>query len=132
MPEPKVSLVTGAGRGIGRDIAQRMAREGYAVGLIARTKSQLEETAELIRQKGGKALVTPTDVSKREQVLASVEAVERELGPIAVLINNAANDQREAVDEVSEEDWDRAIALNLKHQFFAAQIARRSMRERLG
>ena len=65
MPDPKVALVTGAGRGIGRDVAQRLAREGYAVGLIARTKSQLDETAALIRQAGGRALVTPTDVGKR-------------------------------------------------------------------
>ena len=68
MSEAKVALITGAGRGIGREIAQRLAREGYACGLIARTKSQLDETAELIRRAGGKALVTPTDVSKREQV----------------------------------------------------------------
>ena len=58
-----------------------------------------------------------------------MEEVEQRMGPIAVLVNNAANDQRQAVDEVSEEDWDRTMALNLKHQFFAAQIARRSMRE---
>ena len=75
MAESTVALVTGAGRGIGREIAQRMAREGYACGLIARTKSQLEETAELIRQQGGRALVTPTDVSKREQVLGAVSAL---------------------------------------------------------
>ena len=51
------------------------------------------------------------------------------MGRSAVLINNAANDQRQDADEASEEDWDRTMALNLKHQFFAAQIARRSMRE---
>ena len=58
-----------------------------------------------------------------------MEEVRQRLGPIGVLINNAANDQRQDADEVSEEDWDRAMAVNLKHQFFAAQIARRSMRE---
>ena len=58
-----------------------------------------------------------------------MEEVRQRLGPIGVLINNAANDQRQDVDGASEEDWDRAMALNLKHQFFAAQIARRSMRE---
>ena len=58
-----------------------------------------------------------------------MEEARQRLGPIGVLINNAANDARQDADEVSEEDWDRTIALNLKHQFFAAQIARRSMRE---
>ena len=58
-----------------------------------------------------------------------MEEVRQRLGPIAVLINNAANDQRQDADEVGEADWDRAMAVNLKHQFFAAQIARRSMRE---
>src|ERR1700745_3995372 len=105
MAESKVALVTGAGRGIGRDIAQRMAREGYACGLIARTKSQLDETADLIRRQGGKALVTPTDVSKREQVVSAVEAVERELGPIAVLINNAGAYLRKPLIDTSEEDF---------------------------
>jgi NAD(P)-dependent dehydrogenase (short-subunit alcohol dehydrogenase family) len=112
MSESKVALVTGAGRGIGRDIAQRLVREGYACGLIARTKSQLDETAELIKQKGGRALVTPTDVSKREQVLAAVEAVERELGPISVLINNAGAYLRKPFIETAEEDFDFQLKVN--------------------
>ena len=58
-----------------------------------------------------------------------MEEVRQRLGPIGVLVNNAANDQRHHAHEISEEDWDRTMALNLKHQFFAAQIARRSMRE---
>src|SRR5580658_8454490 len=103
MPDKKIALVTGAGRGIGRDIAQRLSREGYAVGLIARTKSQLEETAELIRNAGGAALVTPTDVSKREQVLASVAAVEQQLGPISVLVNNAGAYLGKGFTEITEE-----------------------------
>jgi NAD(P)-dependent dehydrogenase (short-subunit alcohol dehydrogenase family) len=132
MPEPKVALVTGAGRGIGRDIAQRMAREGYAVGLIARTKSQLEETAELIRQRGGKALVTPTDVGKREQVLAAVAAVERELGPISVLINNAGAYLRKPFLEIAEEDFDFQLKVNTYGPFFCTQAVVGGMTERGG
>src|SRR5439155_9811052 len=129
-PETKVALVTGAGRGIGRDIAQRIAREGYACGLIARTKSQLEETAELIRQQGGRALVTPTDVSKREQVLAAVEAVERELGPISVLINNAGAYLKKALIEITEEDFDFQLKVNAYGPFFCTQAVIGKMAER--
>jgi NAD(P)-dependent dehydrogenase (short-subunit alcohol dehydrogenase family) len=58
----------------------------------------------------------------------AMEETRQRLGPIAALINNAANDQRQDADEATEEDWDRTMAVNLKHQFFAAQIARRQMR----
>ncbi len=121
MADSKIALVTGAGRGIGRDIALRLAREGYACGLIARTKSQLEETAELIRRNGGKALVTPTDVSKREQVLAAVEAVERELGPIAVLINNAGAYLNKNFTEITEDEFDFQFKVNCYGPFFCTQ-----------
>jgi NAD(P)-dependent dehydrogenase (short-subunit alcohol dehydrogenase family) len=132
MAETKVALVTGAGRGIGRDIAQRLAKEGYACGLIARTKSQLEETAELIRRQGGKALVTPTDVSRREQVLAAVEAVERELGPISVLINNAGAYLKKALTEITEEEFDFQLKVNCYGPFFCTQAVVGKMVERGG
>jgi NAD(P)-dependent dehydrogenase (short-subunit alcohol dehydrogenase family) len=128
----KIALVTGAGRGIGRDIAQRLAREGYACGLIARTQSQLEETADLIRKAGGKALVTPTDVSKREQVLAAVERVEKELGPISVLINNAGAYLRKALLDITEEDFDFQLKVNAYGPFFCTQAVVGKMAERGG
>src|SRR5260370_12751988 len=118
MSEAKVALVTGAGRGIGRDIALRMAKEGYAVGLIARTKSQLDETAELIRAQGGKAVVTPTDVARRDQVVAAVETVERELGPISVLINNARAYFRKRFPHITDEDFDFHLQVNAFRPFF--------------
>jgi NAD(P)-dependent dehydrogenase (short-subunit alcohol dehydrogenase family) len=126
----KIALVTGAGRGIGRDIAQRLAREGYAVGLIARTQSQLEETADIIRKAGGKALVTPTDVSKREQVLAAVEKTEKELGPISVLINNAGAYLKKAILEITEEDFDFQLKVNTYGPFFCTQAVVAKMAER--
>jgi NAD(P)-dependent dehydrogenase (short-subunit alcohol dehydrogenase family) len=132
MAESKVALVTGAGRGIGRDIAQRLAREGYACGLIARTKSQLDETADLIRQAGGKAVVTPTDVAKREQVVAAVETVERELGPISVLINNAGAYLRKRFTEITEEDFDFQLKVNTYGPFFCTQAVVGKMAERGG
>ena len=132
MPDKKIALVTGAGRGIGRDIAQRLSREGYAVGLIARTKSQLEETAELIRNAGGAALVTPTDVSKREQVLASVVAVEQQLGPISVLVNNAGAYLRKRFTEITEEDFDFQLKVNAYGPFFCTQAVVGKMIERGG
>ena len=119
MAETKVALITGAGRGIGREIAQRLAHEGYACGLIARTKSQLEETAELIRQAGGTALVTPTDVTRRDQVLEAIGKVERELGPIAVLINNAGAYLRKPCVETTEEDFDFQFKVNAMGRFSA-------------
>ena len=128
----KIALVTGAGRGIGRDIAQRMAREGYGCGLIARTQSQLEETADLIRKAGGKALVTPTDVSKREQVLAAVERVEKELGPISVLINNAGAYLRKPLLEITEEDFDFQLKVNAYGPFFCTQAVVGKMADRGG
>jgi len=130
MPEAKVALITGAGRGIGRDIALGLGREGYACGLIARTQSQLEETAELIRAAGGKALVTPTDVSRREQVVAAVEAVERELGPIAVLINNAGAYLKKPLLEITEEDLDFQLKVNTYGPFFCTQAVVGKMAER--
>jgi NAD(P)-dependent dehydrogenase (short-subunit alcohol dehydrogenase family) len=128
----KIALVTGAGRGIGRDIAQRLAREGYACGLIARTQSQLEETADLIRKAGGKALVTPTDVSKREQVLAAVQRVEKELGPISVLINNAGAYLRKPLLDITEEDFDFQLKVNAYGPFFCTQAVVGKMADRGG
>ncbi len=79
-----VALVTGGGRGIGRGMAQELAKAGYRVAVSARTREQVEETASEI---GG--LAVEADVSRREDVDRMVATVERELGPIALLVNNA-------------------------------------------
>jgi len=130
MSESKVALITGAGRGIGRKIALTMAREGYATGLIARTQSQLEETAAMVREAGARALVTPTDVARRDQVVAAVAAVERELGPISVLVNNAGAYLRKRFTEIAEEDFDFQLKVNAYGPFYCSQAVVGAMAER--
>jgi NAD(P)-dependent dehydrogenase (short-subunit alcohol dehydrogenase family) len=83
------AIVTGAGRGFGRAIATRLAREGFAVAVTARTEPQLAEVAADITTSGGRALAIAADVTDRAAVTRVVEETERELGPVTLLVNNA-------------------------------------------
>jgi 3-oxoacyl-[acyl-carrier protein] reductase len=85
-----VALVTGAGRGIGRELAITLAIQGWNVGLAARSTDELAATAELVRNQGGKEVTVAGDVSQPDYVEAVCSAVEEGLGPVTVLINNAA------------------------------------------
>ena len=85
----QAAIVTGAGRGFGRAIALALAGAGASVGLIGRTKSQLEAVREEIEAAGGKALSVPTDVSVADQVNAAVKTVRDAFGPVRILVNNA-------------------------------------------
>jgi len=85
----KVAVVTGGGRGIGRAIAQTLAAAGARVGLIARSKEQIEETAASVRETGGVAEAFPADVTVPAAIDGAMDAIMRSLGPIDVLVNNA-------------------------------------------
>src|SRR5438552_4809328 len=84
-----VVVVTGASAGVGRATARAFARRGYAVGLLARGNDGLEDAKRDVERLGGRALAAPTDVACAEQVEASAAAIEHQLGPIDVWINNA-------------------------------------------
>ena len=111
--EGRVALVTGAGRGIGRSIALRLAKEGARVALIARTTSELAETERLGRQAGRLALSLPADVTERGAADRCVAATEAELGPVDILINNAGVFVWRPFLRLTPEEWDRVIATNL-------------------
>jgi len=130
MAEVKVAMVTGAGRGIGREIALRLAHEGYSLGLLARTRSQLEETAEMVRALKVSAVVAPTDVAIREQVVAAVATVEKELGPIGVLINNAGAYLRKKFTEITVDEFDFQLKVNAYGPFYCSQAVVDGMADR--
>jgi NAD(P)-dependent dehydrogenase (short-subunit alcohol dehydrogenase family) len=83
------AIVTGAGRGIGRSIALRLAAEGARVALVARSHRQLEETVEEIRRRGGEALAFAADVTSRSTATAVAQAALARFGPVSILVNNA-------------------------------------------
>ncbi len=131
MLKGKVALVTGASRGIGRAIAISLAEAGAAVA-----ENYLEKAAEArvvvetIRKAGGLAMAVAADVSKTESVSAMMAAVLRELGPVDVLVNNAGIGIIRGVDDLTEEDFDRTIAVNLKSVFLCTQAVVPGMRAR--
>jgi NAD(P)-dependent dehydrogenase (short-subunit alcohol dehydrogenase family) len=85
----KVAIVTGAGRGLGAQIAKDLAAAGASVGLVARTESQLAEVAAQINKKGARALVLPLNVTDRAAIERAVEETSKTLGPVSILVNNA-------------------------------------------
>ena len=117
MTEPfaeRTALVTGAGRGIGRAIATQLAAGGAEVALLARSVDELEETAAAIRSRGGCAVVVPADLADPDAVSDAATRLAGELGPIDILVNNAAVVQPAgptiATDTAA---WHRAFAVNV-------------------
>jgi short-subunit dehydrogenase len=85
----KVAVVTGASSGIGEATAEKLSREGYRLGLIARRKDRLDQLADRIREEGGEAMVLPTDLSDEAECSRVIERVKAALGSVDVLVNNA-------------------------------------------
>src|SRR6266545_4174009 len=127
----RVALVTGGSRGIGRAIAVSLADAGAAVAVNYLEKATVaKQVADTIRDRGGKAMAVGADVSQGPAVKDMVEAVERELGPIDVLVNNAGLGLVRTLDDLTEEDFDRTIAVNLKSVFLCTQAVIPGMRTR--
>src|SRR5471032_1911698 len=127
----RVALVTGASRGIGRAVAVSLAEAGAAVAVIYRAKkAEAEAVAKAIRNAGGKAMAIAADVSKTEEVARMVAAVEAELGPVDVLVNNAGIGLIRGIDDLTEADFDITIAVNLKSAFLCTQAVIPGMRAR--
>ena len=127
----RVALVTGGSRGIGKAIASALAQAGAAVAVNYRERG--EEAAavvESISKAGGRAAAFGADVSVRTAVETMVHQIEDRFGPIDVLINNAGIAQTRGLDDITEQDFDRTIAVNLKSAFLCTQAVLPGMRSR--
>lgn len=127
----RVALVTGGSRGIGAAIACELAGAGAAVAVNYRqAEDQANRLVETLRSGGRRAIAAPADVSAAAEVADLIARVKRELGPIDVLINNAGIAITRGIDDLSEADFDRTIAVNLKSVFLCTQAVLPMMRER--
>jgi NAD(P)-dependent dehydrogenase (short-subunit alcohol dehydrogenase family) len=128
----RVVFITGGGSGIGAAMVEAFVGQGASVAFVDIDREASLAVVERLAAGPQPPLFLECDLTNLAALETAMEEVRQRLGPIAALINNAANDARQDADEITEADWDAAMAVNLKHQFFAAQIARRSMRERGG
>ena len=126
----KVALVTGAGKGIGKAIAVALAQEGAHVGLVARTEKDIKAVAEEIAALGGKAAVATADVGDRSQVEAAVATLQRELGPVDILINNAGTATFGKFLELEPEVWENQVRVNVFGVYYATRAVLPGMIER--
>lgn len=125
--ENKVSLVTGAGQGIGKAIALAFANEGSKVVVNDINLDTAQATAQEIITMGGKALAIRADVSKKDEVSSMLRELLTNFGRIDILVNNAGIQTETPFLDLSEEEWDRVIDVNLKGAFLCGQLVAREM-----
>jgi D-xylose 1-dehydrogenase len=122
-------VVTGGGSGIGAEIVRGFVAQKARVFFIDIAEA---DSLALVDQLGGGAQFLKCDLKDLEALKASLESVEKKAGPVAVLVNNAANDDRHTFEKVTPAYWEDRIAVNLRHYFFAAQAVAAGMRRARG
>lgn len=132
--EGKVALVTGASRGIGREIALELAREGANVAVnYAGSESKASEVAEEIRAMGREAILVQADVSQSDSVDAMIKQTTEAFGRLDILVNNAGITKDNLLMRMKEADWDDVININLKGVFLCTKaVTRQMMKQRSG
>ena len=123
----KTAIVTGASRGIGRDIALKLAEEGAAVLCVATNEALLKETVTAIESKGGKGAYAIADVSKVAEAESVIERIMKDWSKLDILVNNAGITRDNLLMRMKDEEFDRVIEVNLKGAFNLIRAATRPM-----
>ncbi len=124
--EGRVAMLTGGGGRLGRAIATALSEAGAAVGVVDQKATAASSVADSLRQKGARAASAVADVSVTSQVDAAVESLERELGPIDVLVTAAGIFPNQSILEMDDEEWDRVFAINTRGTMICCRaVARR-------
>ena len=128
--EGHVAVITGASKGLGRQMAESLAAAGASVAVVARSKNLLDEVVEGIAAKGGKATAIVADVSDDTAVADVAERVSEDLGTCDILINNAGINNRKAVDEFTTKEWNEIVGINLTAPFLMCRAFVPGMKEK--
>jgi NAD(P)-dependent dehydrogenase (short-subunit alcohol dehydrogenase family) len=125
----KIALVTGAGTGVGRAVANALAKAGYSLVLAGRRKEPLDQVAGEVNATGSQALAVPTDVTKRDSIIALFEKVKSSFGRLDVLFNNAGTGAPPVpLEDLPFETWQNVVATNLTGMFLCTQEAIKIMK----
>ena len=118
----RVAIVTGAATGIGKSIALRFAEEGARLALIDLRYDTSLDVARRIEDMGRQALAIEADIANLDALARAVEQTVREFSRVDILVNNAVVRKNQPIGEVTEDEWDRQMAVNVKAYFFAVQF----------
>lgn len=124
-------LITGGGSGIGASMVSRLTTLGARVGFVDIDKVASNALTEEIKSQSPRHIPVyrAVDITDLDTLNRSIDEIRHDIGPIRGLVNNAANDTRHKIDDVTQESWRQAISVNLDHQFFAAQAVSQMMKQ---